>query len=619
MDPRLIVRRAAALLLTLVLACPLYTWPGTGYDAVRRPVLLLLLAALWALGAVRLARLREERAGRDPLLTAGLLLGCVSGLSWAAAGGRGEWVEPLLALAAGLGVYGAVRRGPLPEEFPAESAPRVLALLSVILGLWGGLQALRGESAVAGEGNTNYSGAVSALLLPACLGTALGTRFKTAGVAGAVAALLLLALSESRGGWVGSVAGLGVFTLLSRRWRAALLVFAVLLVLPFAGRGRDPLSDSRMETAGVRAGLWKGALAILREHPLLGSGPGTFPSEYPAHRDPGEFRLSHRHTRRSEFVEPEDAHSSWMQAAAETGVPGLLAWGLLALVAARRLWFHSRNGAERTVLIAGYGGAAAAFLAAGVFNTLTLHLSPLVLFWACLGLADREGLSALVVRRREAGQGAVALRAAGAALLAFAVLPAWALLHRDRLFSEAMSRSAAAERLALLEEIPGELPGMARVHLARAEAFKGLGRPAEAVEAYRAVLRERPHQAAALNNLGASLVLARGSAEEAERSVRRARELAPDWFYPAYILGGMQILSGDLRGAERQLEAACALDPAHAGARFSRGEVRWRSGRRDEAREDFRKARELGLDVGAAIRQEHPEWEKDALLAEFFP
>lgn len=612
------MRRTCALLLAFLIACPLVP-DGGSTDALRRPAALALGAALAAVGALWAARVRTRKADRNPLGTAAVVLVAVHVLS-AAFGGAS--LEPLLALACGLAAFAAARRGPLTEGFAGDGAPKVACAAASLLGLWGLAQAASGLPATAGEGNTNYSGTLAALLLPATLGVLMTPGRRAWGTAGVLGSLVLLALSRSRAGWAGAGAGCVVAVLLARlagvpgAFRLGGAALAAVALLPLAVPGPGPLDPGRLETGLVRAGLWRGALRIAAEHPVLGAGPGRFAAEYPRHRSTEEFRISQAHVRPGEFKEAEDAHSSWMQAAAETGVAGLLAWLLVFWVVARRGFAHARAG-RGGAWVAGVTGTAAAMAAAGLFNALTLHASHQVVFWGLLGLADRRGMEGLPERRRDAGTAYAALKAGAACLLAGLAWIALELGVRDRGFVAAMGHREPALRAGALEALDAGLPGAWRVRYELGRAYDALRRHAEAVESYAAALVERPHHAASLNNLGVALLAVRGDRARARDVLERAAELAPAWFFPVYNLGGLALVDGDLAAAAARLERAVVLDPGHAGARFSLGEARYRSGRKEAAAEEFRRAAASGLDVAAVLKREHPDWQADPALAEW--
>src|SRR5262245_46510478 len=102
------MRVAAAVLTALVLACPLFVWPGTGFDAVQLPAVLALTTALLALAFLRSARGGERPPGPAPLRTAGLLLLGVHLLSLPAARSLADAAVPILILFAGVSVFASL-------------------------------------------------------------------------------------------------------------------------------------------------------------------------------------------------------------------------------------------------------------------------------------------------------------------------------------------------------------------------------------------------------------------------------------------------------------------------------------------------------------------------------
>src|SRR5678809_1637574 len=100
---------------------------------------------------------------------------------------------------------------------------------------------------------------------------------------------------------------------------------------------------------------------------------------------------------------------------------------------------------DRAAMLAGLGGGAAAYLVAGVFNTLTLKTSHTVLFWSFLGLIELIGDPRpwrLSARSRE---WRVAVPAAAALLALFGVVWAGTLGMANAAFEAAMSTSKAQE------------------------------------------------------------------------------------------------------------------------------------------------------------------------------
>lgn len=154
----------------------------------------------------------------------------------------------------------------------------------------------------------------------------------------AILIFLALVLSGSRGGWLSGVAvmfcfGVLAFRKLSRsESRAPLIGLLVIPVFVAAGvwwMGVDPLADrlvandqevEQFKNIG-RFSIWKNTLNIIREHPVAGTGFGTYEVAYPRwDSSDGRFRV-------------EQAHNDYLQCLAELGLLGGL------IVAAFLGWF----------------------------------------------------------------------------------------------------------------------------------------------------------------------------------------------------------------------------------------------------------------------------------------
>jgi O-antigen ligase len=141
-----------------------------------------------------------------------------------------------------------------------------------------------------------------------------------------------LLLTSSRGAWLALAAGLVTLVALHRPARGrslalqlAIAAAAVAAVLVVSG-GSD------------RADYWRVALEDARDHPLLGSGAGTYGEYWLAHGPGGSFTRT--------------AHSLYLQSLAELGPLGLL------LVAAALALPLVRLGAARASPVAAAAGAA---------------------------------------------------------------------------------------------------------------------------------------------------------------------------------------------------------------------------------------------------------------------
>lgn len=164
---------------------------------------------------------------------------------------------------------------------------------------------------------TNLTGAYSAALLIPALVWARSAKSRLQGlITGALAVGLILTLlaNQSRGALVSVAVAWVAYQLLSKRfWRIAIGLIPLAFALSWATLPGHQTGDV------LRLDLWRGGERMLADHPA-GVGVGLFGQVY---RKEGDIR-------------GEDgllgAHNLYINLAAETGWPGLLASGSLALV-----------------------------------------------------------------------------------------------------------------------------------------------------------------------------------------------------------------------------------------------------------------------------------------------
>jgi O-antigen ligase len=629
------MRRASVIVVGLLLACPLFAWPGNGFDAVRLPAVLGLVAALLLSLFFVSARRGERPPGPVPLRTAGLLLLGVQLLSLAAARSIADAAVPLLILFAGVSVFACIRAGVVERDSVGTllavvaGSALVFAAIGMVQRLAGVLAVskLGGGPAVSTEGNTNYSGALAAMLLPATVAwTRSGPKGRRILCGLAAAGLLtLLLMSESRGGLIGAAVGIVVAGVamgikkVDRGFPVAAGALLLMVVLAGVLQGRQQLSPERMETAGFRLDVWKSGLRMAAARPVLGWGAGGFQAEYPPFRSESEFRFSHQNVTDA-FKELEDPHSSWVQVAVETGTAGLLAF-LLVLYVAARLWRYYVKAApdpDRAAMLAGLGGAAAAYLVAGLFNTLTFKTSHTVLFWSFLGLIELIGETRPWRPASRSREWRAGVPAAAAVLAFFGALWAGAVGVADGAFTAGMSTNKASERESRLREALDSNPWSWRAHYELSLTLAAVDRLQGAVDEGRATLRLRPHHLDALNHTAICLLRTGGSEKEAEALFRRALEVAPYYYKTLHNFGLFERQRGNRVEARRLFSGAIDHNPGYASSYLCRGILAYSGGDVTMAIEDFRRARDLGVDVGTALRAERTAAENDSRLAEFF-
>ncbi len=176
-------------------------------------------------------------------------------------------------------------------------------------------------------------------------GPTLSRILTSVGLATVTSALIL---TNARAAWLASAVGLTSFLVLlrwQRGWRALAPILAIVLIsLLVEGTSMVSLFAKVESMVGLvhgsdrmRPAVADSALAMLRDHPLVGTGLGTFSlmhSRYPSRLYPGLFSHS-------------SAHNIFLNMAAEGGVLGLstFIWIVLAMFSAtRRLYRNTPPG-----------------------------------------------------------------------------------------------------------------------------------------------------------------------------------------------------------------------------------------------------------------------------------
>ncbi len=319
----------------------------------------------------------------------------------------------------------AVARTVLVDEPPLRRFFVALALATLIVSGYGLLQqvqldpvwgVLYKDRIFSTLGQANNLAAFLVLTIP-CLGVLIvvgGRVLRMLAAATLLIALAALALTLSRGGYLGLLAGLVAMIAVvasltarvspavrnrsarvDRRWvRGGLLLFGaaivVILVVPPAREqavrvvqrgasvvsGRDSSSEAHLD-------LWAVGLRITLDHPLLGTGPDTYAVEFPRYRDvvlPPE-----RAAVLSKF-RPESPHNVYLAISSGLGLPALVAYlaliGLALISAARTV--RGSTGPTRILAVA-LIGAIVGHLVSDAF--MTAELTGSWLFWTLLGAA----------------------------------------------------------------------------------------------------------------------------------------------------------------------------------------------------------------------------------------
>lgn len=159
-------------------------------------------------------------------------------------------------------------------------------------------------------------------------------------------------LSFARTAWMGAMGGLVVVALMVGR-RGFVGVGAVFL----AGVTTVFLSpDLRGRLVGLREfadypriRLWRTSLAIARDHPWVGAGPGSWPGLFPTYKVPGQYNNTGH------------PHNDILNQLVQVGIIGVLAWCFLFWRILREAWRRWRG--NRPTWMAGLPAATLAAVA----------------------------------------------------------------------------------------------------------------------------------------------------------------------------------------------------------------------------------------------------------------
>jgi putative inorganic carbon (hco3(-)) transporter len=247
-------------------------------------------------------------------------------------------------------------------------------------------------------GETNRYAQIMLMLVPLGLFWAASARSRIprlAAFAAAGAASLGVALTFSRGAAVGFFLVLAIMFILGyikpiQVFVVALGIALLLAVVPQYASRVGSLVDLTGAISGDSAGgspdgsvLSRAtealtAVLVFADHPILGVGPGRFPSYYRLYADDVGIRVKQR---------DREAHDLYLHILAENGILGFIVFmGILGitlrdLIRVRRRWLTSRP--EIAAMATGLMLSIVTYMTTGLF----LHLSYARYFWLMLALA----------------------------------------------------------------------------------------------------------------------------------------------------------------------------------------------------------------------------------------
>ena len=179
-------------------------------------------------------------------------------------------------------------------------------------------------------GDPNYAALVALCMLPMCLLLYQRNTFNKKVLLGVTSILMIASflLSASRGGLIGLAVSLGYIMVRTRKKVAVLVSLIVVLlcsamILPHTGIGRfEDIATAPDRSIRGRIELLKAGWNMIEAHPLTGIGVGMFKSMSQVY-NPDVFG-------------PQIAHNTYVELAAEMGIPALLVYLGIVLYSWRR-------------------------------------------------------------------------------------------------------------------------------------------------------------------------------------------------------------------------------------------------------------------------------------------
>ncbi|TVQ93788.1 MAG: O-antigen ligase domain-containing protein [Bacteroidetes bacterium] len=219
--------------------------------------------------------------------------------------------------------------------------------------------------------------------------------------------IFMVIFSTSRAAFLSLIFMLGVLIMMYLKFRISHIILSLLIVSAIVLIFRSSIEEQliRIETisydehAGFmertesaanittdvsnleRLNRWVSALRMFKEKPLTGFGPGTYQFTYIPYQEPG---LMNRLSVTNPFEPPEGsggtAHSEYLLALSEMGIPGLIGWIVLLGRWVFIAFEKSRNHPNRWLIVTAIAGLSTYIFHANFNNFLTTDKFAF-LFW----------------------------------------------------------------------------------------------------------------------------------------------------------------------------------------------------------------------------------------------
>ena len=416
-------------------------------------------------------------------------------------------------------------------------------------------------------GNPNFFAAVLAVNLPLLLAgfftnTGRGKALFGTSLAGAVLGLLL---SASRAALLGSMVAVVLFFGLTlgrsgrKRYLWLVSTTAALLIGGFIFTAS--VKETGIGRLEIRQLWWDSALRIASDHPLFGTGVGSFNVYYPAYRDKStEIALGEgRHE-----IRVSHPHNEFLEILSDLGIVGLL---LFAAILVTFFYNHYAGwDSRKKYLIAGSSCAVVAILTHNLFSVNLRYVFIAMFLW--LTLASQSGLLGKRVAVREVNLSNRRLMASFLLLpllAGFFLSYSWARFRVDQYFYKAS-------------------------HYFKSQQHQ------EAATNFEEALRVDPQHKWSLYYLGISHYRLKRY-DESKATLGKLMELDPHFLQSHYWLANNHLRTQDLEGAKKEYRESLRVNDAYGPAYFALGLISEIEHDIPSSLEYFRKAGDLQGDL----------------------
>jgi len=335
--------------------------------------------------------------------------------------------------------------------------------------------------------------------------------------------------------------------------------------------------------------MWHTGADIVKEHPLLGTGIGTFKKIHPKYQS--------KYLRTDKYGRFEGlsrfAHNDYLEIAADTGILGLgtFLWLIVALywIGIKKLKQIDQPGYSQNLLIIILSSLTAVLIHSFFHYSLYLPTTSM-LFWLWLGLLNTESIEAEKIgeniRPSILRQTIVILFAFF--LLFWATKPFFASIYFDRA-GHYMRNGNYDKAIAMYKKSIKFNPRDENLHNNLGNIYRVIGLDEEALKEFEKALKINPYLVEVHNNLGI-FYIDRGLYDQAIREYMLALEINPNLAGVHNNLGNVYRKKGLYNKALNEYREAVDLDRSLVEAYNNLGVTLAEMGELRQAVEQFRKA-----------------------------